>query len=423
MATKTAVPKKRSRSPARPPTSTGRVRTPRAPRTFRQYVAHRGSRWLARSWPGRRLRGTWRFGRAEVFAIRERRAAKAEGREPKFPTRRSVLAKRVRAGGSKVKAAVTVNHTFHCAGCGQDFTSDRSLRGHTCAQNHAPAAPPVAAATPAATKAAAPVKAAAKPKAAPAAPANATAPAAGSWPGHDEALSRAHGRRWRRANAEQRKADMTRGQRARDRAGRVLGRAMNRAGTCVACGWVVREGEKHDCQPAVNTAAPGAQPATPVIPAQRAAPSTKSPAPNGSGSPNGKGPTVASSNGTATAPGTAVATASSAAIVAAAQAWAVEYPETHEDMIRKMESTRQAFLAVAQQLEAFQQWMVVPRKAGGGGMHPVCAQPLTAASSAVAEASNSFTTVYMAIEQQYGAVLEHYRSGAPDPGAKYFGEI
>lgn len=404
------------------------------PKTFRQYVAKRISRWAdkrggstfgaAARFTSRTMRVTYRRGRKEAEGWRKRRTERANGTRP---TRRQSFTGTVARGRQRF-AGVT-----YCGGCGQSFTA-RGARSHVCPQNHAPgtgAAPPKA---PAAPKPA--TAKTSKSKAT--APAPTAAPTSGGpsvaqlGPNYARSKKQADARAWHRNNRAQRKQDMTVSQRAKDRIGRGWGRFTNRMAVCHTCGWTVRDGEQHDCkpggpaQPGGNTStpngttAPPQQPSGPPpapMPVPPATPGTQAP-----GSQNGAPPVTApAGNGTkpSTSPNSAPSDASAAGIVAAWSAWAQAHPIYHDEMTAKMQATRQACTQMARLVEDFQRWMVAPRPSGGGGFHPLCAQPLSIVAARFAEAGNGMTETLLAIERVYQPVLEMYRAGTPDPGSTY----
>lgn len=370
------------------------------PKKLGEWVGSRVARSrVGKHWVGRATRGVWRFGRREADGWRERRKARGEGRDPKTPTRRSKLAQKARTVG---KDAVHIERVNSCSGCGQTFTV-RGLREHTCSGSAQKS--PKADRTP---KAAAP----------------ASQPNTGGGqlgPAHAASMKAANGRNWRRRNRAARREDMTRSERFKDGAGRWWGRATNNLAVCSKCGWTLRADETHDCQ--TTPAAP-----TPPAPnAAAAAPPATPPGPQGStGSTNGKGPAMA--NGTATngaapaVPSGATNTASTAPIVAAWSGWNQDHPKYHIEMTAKMTATRQAVQQSAAMVRDFQAWMVRPRPNGGGGFHPICAQPLTGAEARMTEAGVAFTEALMAIERVYAPILEHHRSGTPDPGQEYLSD-
>lgn len=361
------------------------------PKTVGQWIGNRLARSsLGKHWVGRATRGVWRFGRREAEGWRDRREARAQGRDPKIPTRRSKLAQTARKIG---KDAVHIERINSCGGCGQTFTA-RGLKEHTCSGSAQKTGKDKAAKTPA------------------------PQPSTGGGqlgPAHAASLKVAQGRSWRRQNRKQRQENMTRGERFTDRAGRLWGRVTNNLPTCVHCGWTLRLDEAHECQ--VVSAPPPAPAATPPGP-QGSPGSSES-------NKNGKGPAMA--NGTTATNGSAgpaapANTADAAAIVAAWSAWNQAHPKIHQEMTAKMAATRQAVLQAAAQVRDFQAWMVRPRQNGGGGFHPLCAQPLTGAEARFTEGAVAFTETVMTIERVYAAILEHHRSGTPDPGQEYLSD-
>lgn len=427
--------------------SAGGHRPPvRKPKTFKQWMGQRGSKWMGKRWWTRALRGVHRAGKREAEGWRNRREARKQNRPPDIPSRRSILADKARARHEAIKTKLAGTHS--CAGCGQSFATGRALGEHACASNQAPKTPtPQAAAGGAAWGKA--VAAAAKGKidhsnvdpnlqaAAHAAAAQITAQQLG--PEHRRAKARVAGREWRKHNKAQRKADMTVGQRIKDRAARGKDRALNRAGRCVQCGWTIRDGEDHDCQAprptnlddpaAVAAAAAGAATAAMTPSAAAAAQQmtqrswlrrnrrqpTQPQQPQGGTAMTAPAPAAPPASGGAPGGGGSGA-ASAQALVAAMQSWANEMPATHAEMTAKMNASREAFMQMSQLIGQFQQAMVAKR------FHPECAQPLTGVASHLAESANGFTETIMTIERVYAPLLAHYRSGTPDPGQEYLSD-
>lgn len=437
--------------------STGHRAPVRKPKTFKQWMGQRGSKWLGRRWWGRALRGVHRASKREADGWRNRREARKQNRPPDIPSRRSILASKARARHEAIKAKLAGTHS--CAGCGQSFATGRALGEHACAKNRKAKAPKTQATTQAAAAGGAAlgkaVAAAAKGKidhstrpdpnlmaAGHAAAAAITAEQLG--PKYLKAKARASGRDWRKHNKDQRKADMTFGQRIKDRAARGKDRALNRAGRCVQCGWTVREGEDHDCQTprptnlddpaAVAAAAAGATAAATAAPSaattaqqmtrrswlRRNQQPQQQPTPQGRQAamtaPAPAAPPAAGGNGATGSGGGGSGTAAAQALVSAMQAWANEMPTTHQEMTAKMNASREAFAQMSQLIGQFQQAMVAKR------FHPECAQPLTGVANHLAEGANGFTETLMTIERVYAPLLAHYRSGTPDPGQTYLSD-
>ena len=418
----------------------------RKPKTTRQYIGTRVSKWMGKYKWGRAIRGVHRFGRREAEGWRNRREARAANRPPDIPSRRSILADKARARHEAIKTKLAGTHS--CAGCGQDFATGRALGEHTCASSPARKTPTSQAAAGGAAMGKA-VAAAAKGKidhsnvdpnlaaAAHAAAAQITAQQLG--PEHRRAKARVAGREWRKHNKAQRKADMTVGQRIKDRAARGKDRALNRAGRCVQCGWTIRDGEDHDCQAprptnlddpaAVAAAAAGAATAATTPSAAATAQQmtqrswlrrnrrqpTQPQQPQGGTAMTAPAPAAPPANGGASGGGGS-GTASAQALVSAMQAWANEMPTTHQEMTAKMNASREAFAQMSQLIGQFQQAMVAKR------FHPECAQPLTGVANHLAEGANGFTETLMTIERVYAPLLAHYRSGTPDPGQEYLSD-
>ena len=398
------------------------------PKTFRQYVAKRISRWAdkrggstfgaAARFTSRRMRGTYRIGKRESAAWRKRREERATGGRP---ARRDVLKSNVTESVARVKKAAGGPGVVQCGGCRQSFTH-RAARTHAANCPGTGATPkPASAPKPKTTKAKGKTPAAPTPT-----PTPPPVPASGTpqlGPKHSkqraELEKRVRARAWHRENRERRRQEMTRAQRARDRVGRGWGRFTNRMAVCHSCGWTVRDGETHDCKPPhVQQPAPTST----TSPASPASGTTPSPGPAAPGSQNGAPPMTApaSTNGTsAPAANSGPSDASAAGIVAAWSQWSQAHPEFHDQMTNKMQSTRIAMQQAARMVEAFQQWMVAPRQSGGGGFHPMCVQPLSSVAARLAEAGNGFTETILAIERVYQAQLEMYRAGTPSPGEKY----
>jgi predicted Zn-ribbon and HTH transcriptional regulator len=375
-----------------------------------------------------------------------------------------VLAGKARNAQARIKKDLfTLDHRQHCTGCGQNFVSDRALGLHTCPQNKGPknSAPvPKAPKTPKAKKGA--------PTASTPAPAGSPAPAAnpvpaGATPGqlgpaHARTKAQLQAQAWRKHNTAQRKADMTRTQRAKDRMSRAWGRAINRDAVCTHCGWVVKDGEAHDCsklptptnlddpaavaaKAAASQTAPASAPTATTtakatgfaaIAAAMTARAHGRKQAQQSAQPNGKGPGMTAPAPAAPAPpasgngaprtgggggtGGGAGAASAQALVQAMSAWANEMPNTHEEMTAKMNATRAAMSQMGSLVGQFQQAMVAK------GFHPECVQPLTGTATHLAEAGNGCTEALMAIERVYAALLAHYRSGTPDPGQTYLSD-
>lgn len=439
---------------------TSGIRPPK-PKTARQWMAQRAGKWMGKRWWTKGIRQTYRLGAREAAGWRDRREARAQNRPPNIPTRRSVLAGKARTAQKIKKDLFTLDHRRHCAGCGQNFVNDREMGLHQCPEN---LGPKKAAPVPQATKAPKAKKATstAAPAASTAAPATAgpttPSPAAGAGqlgPGYAASKRQLEIKQWRRHNAEQRKANMTLGQRAKDRAGRAWGRATNRAAVCSRCHWVIRDGEDHDCSTVptptnLDDPAAVAAKAAGQVPAASAATPTATAAAAGFGAiaaamtvrahgrkqaqqsaaTNGKGPgmtaptTAPTAAGNGNAPrasggsgtGGGAGAASAQALVQAMTAWANEMPTTHEEMTAKMNATREAFSQMSAMIGQFQQHLVAK------GFHPECVQPLTGAATHLAEAGNSFTQTIMTIERVYAPLLAHYRSGTPDPGQTYLSD-
>jgi hypothetical protein len=479
LATQTQVRKTKPRNRSQRVGKTATIRhttTPKKPKTFKQWAGQRGSKWMGRHWSTRAVRGLYRFGRREADGIRRRRADTKANRPHSMPSRRAMLARKMARARAKArtgfrKIALADQHT-HCLGCGQNFRNIRGYNEHACAQNHgtkakapvpkvqsptAPAAPKPAAkpkvkaskpASNGGTAAAAAggaalgaaMAAAAKGKidhsnhpAQPAAPAAEEKPPMG--PMAAKAHARARGRQWRQENKARRKQDMKWHERARDRAGREAGAAVGRNAKCVQCGWKIRPGEQHDCQgrrsnaktgpdPAAGAQSPPAAPAKAPAPAKTPAPAPSKPVavpkPANGGGATGKGAAMtapATTNGSAPTPsgnssggpGPGLA----AALVQAWGAWCQDIPEFHDDMIVKMNATREAMGQIATMLQDHAAQLVAAE------FHPECVTPLLSASAQTLETANHFTNVLMAIERVYGPLLNHYRSGIPDPGEKY----
>lgn len=418
----------------------------RKPKTFKQWVGQRGSKWMGKRWWTRALRGVHRAGKREAEGWRNRREARKQNRPPDIPSRRSILADKARARHEAIKTKLAGTHS--CAGCGQSFATGRALGEHACASNQAPKTPTSQAAAGGAAMGKA-VAAAAKGKidhsnvdpnlqsAAHAAAAQITAQQLG--PEHRRAKARVAGREWRKHNKAQRKADMTVGQRIKDRAARGKDRALNRAGRCVQCGWTIRDGEDHDCQAprptnlddpaAVAAAAAGAATAATTPSAAATAQQmtqrswlrrnrrqpTQPQQPQGGTAMTAPAPAAPPASGGAPGGGGSGA-ASAQALVSAMQAWANEMPTTHQEMTAKMNASREAFAQMSQLIGQFQQAMVAKR------FHPECAQPLTGVANHLAEGANGFTETLMTIERVYAPLLAHYRSGTPDPGQEYLSD-
>jgi hypothetical protein len=426
---------------------TSGIRPPK-PKTARQWMAQRAGRWMGKRWWTKGLRGAYRLGAKEAAGWRDRRQARTQNRPPNIPTRRSVLAGKARTAQARLKKDLfTLDHRRHCTGCGQNFVNDREMGLHQCPENKGP-------------KKAAPVPK--TPKTKKAAPTASTAPAspvpAGATPGqlgpaHAQTKARLQAQEWRKHNKAQRKADMTPGQRAKDRASRMWGRATNRDAMCVHCGWVVKDGEAHDCSKlptptnlddpaAVAAKAAGQAPAASTSAATTAATGFgaiaaamtarahgRKQAQQQSAQPNGKGPGMtapatappaggngAPASGGGGGTGGGAGAASAQALVQAMSAWANEMPTTHEEMTAKMNATREAMSQMGAMVGQFQQLMVAKQ------FHPECVQPLTGMATHLAEAGNGATETLMAIERVYAPLLAHYRSGTPDPGQTYLSD-
>jgi hypothetical protein len=428
------------------------IRPPK-PKTARQWMAQRASKWMGKRWWTKGIRQTYRLGAREAAGWRDRREARAQNRPPNIPTRRSVLADKARTAQARIKKDLfTLDHRRHCSGCGQNFVNDREMGLHQCAQNKGPKKAAAVPKTPKAskTKKAAPAN---TPAPAPASPVPAGPTPGQLGPAHAQTKARLQAQEWRKHNKAQRKADMTPGQRAKDRASRMWGRAVNRDAVCAHCGWVVKDGEDHDCSK-LPTPTNLDDPAAVAAKAARQAPATSTPAApaaaTGFGAiaaamtarahgrkqaqqqpaqPNGKGPGMtapatappASSNGAPASgggggTGGGAGAASAQALVQAMSAWANEMPTTHEEMTAKMNATREALSQMGSMVGQFQQLMVAK------GFHPECVQPLTGSATHLAEAGNGATETLMAIERVYAPLLAHYRSGTPDPGQTYLSD-
>jgi hypothetical protein len=430
------------------------IRPPK-PKTARQWMAQRAGKWMGKRWWTKGIRQTYRLGAREAAGWRDRREARAQNRPPNIPTRRSVLADKARTAQARIKKDLfTLDHRRHCAGCGQNFVNDREMGLHQCPENKGPKK---AAAVPKAAKAPKAKKAASTATPATAGPTT-PSPAAGAGQlgaGYAASKRQLEIKQWRRHNAEQRKANMTLGQRAKDRAGRAWGRATNRAAVCSRCRWVIRDGEDHDCSTVptptnLDDPAAVAAKAAEQTPAASAATPTATAAATGFGAiaaamtvrahgrkqaqqsaaTNGKGPgmtapaTAPTAAGNGNAPrasggsgtGGGAGAASAQALVQAMTAWANEMPTTHEEMTAKMNATREALSQMGSMVGQFQQLMVAK------GFHPECVQPLTGTATHLAEAGNGATETLMAIERVYAPLLAHYRSGTPDPGQTYLSD-
>lgn len=484
MATQTQVRRTKPRSRKQRVGKTANIPTAPAkkPKTFKQWAGKRGSKWMDGHWFTRGVRRGYRFGRREAEGIRRRRADNRAGKPHSMPTRRAILARKMRRGRAKVRSGMRkvlgLDQLTRCMGCGQNFTNARQYHAHPCAQNHGPKASAPAKTKPA--KAAQPPPAAPSSGSAPAKPANAGTAAAAAGgaalgnalaaaakgkvgtsnataptpavpaaqqqmpPMAAKAQARVKGRRWRERNKAQRKAAMTRRSRMADRIGREARAAIGDGARCVQCGWAIRQGEYHNCQedpnakraqqgpdPATGAQAPptNAQPAPTKTPKTPAPPTTppnstpKAPTAAPGGTTTGKGaamtaPAAApSTNGSAPSPsgnssggpGPGLA----ATIEQAWAAWCQDIPEFHDDMIVKMNATREMMGRVATMIQDHASQLVAAE------FHPECVTPLLSASAQTLETANHFTNVLMAIERIYAGPLAHYRSGIPDPGEKY----
>jgi len=121
------------------------------------------------------------------------------------------------------------------------------------------------------------------------------------------------------------------------------------------------------------------------------------PATNGAAASNGGGPGVAHAN----------------ALLKAKTAWAQDVPNYYDELVAKMEATRQAYGAMAGQIQEHVNLLVQ------AGFHPMTCQPLMLAAASLAESANHYTGMVMACEQVYANILAHYRSGVPDPGEQF----
>lgn len=474
MATQTQVRKTKPRSKNQRVGKTANIPSkPRTkkPKTFKQWAGQRGSKWMEGHWSTRGIRATYRFARREAEGIRRRRADTRAGKPHSKPSRRAALATKARQRRQKFKGGARkilgLDQLTHCGGCGQNFVNARAYHAHACAQNHGtkqaaprPKTKPASNAQPAQKAPTSPPGSATLGAAAAAiatgarggqgwynanpAPTPAPAPAvtppmqdrsehAGELgPNHAKSARAAKARRWRKANTAQRKKTMNFGKRFADRTGREVGALTGATIKCAACGWKLHPGEDHDCQghaqqstPAATTApAPASSPQPAAQPAGKtpAVSKTSKPAtPPSGGSTTGKGaavaaPAAAPSNNGAPQPsggGTGPGVGLAAAIEQAVAAWCQDIPEFHDDMIAKMNTTREVWARIGNMFQEHAGQLVA------ADFHPECVSPLLSISASMIESSNHFTNVLMAIERVYQGPLAHYRSGIPDPGEKY----
>ena len=123
-----------------------------------------------------------------------------------------------------------------------------------------------------------------------------------------------------------------------------------------------------------------------------------------------------SNNGTVQPSGNTSGGASAGLVSAIEQswrAWCDDIPEFHDDMIVKMNMTREMMGRIANMLQEHAGRLVAAE------FHPETVTPLLSASAQTLETANHFTNVLAAIERVYGPLLAHYRAGIPDPGEKY----
>lgn len=398
----------------------------RKPKTFGQWLGMKGSKAMGRGTVARGMRGTWRFGKKEAEGWRERRTAAKEHRDPTIPTRRA----RAREG---LKAKIDGHRSFTvCHSCGSSLDQTEATN-HDCVRGGKAERGAKARAQMAELDRRAPVL---------------------SQEAQDHLA----------AHKAMRKRQMTFKQRTVDTVMRNVAHGMGFAADCPSCGRILYGDERHQCRkpdpkpdpkPAATPAASSTPAATPVgsssapppagpgavstapllrtpvpaaAPAAGSTPATPKAAPATATTPASPAATTSSTNGkrpAMTAPASTPTTTAgvSAAARAIIQGFTVVGNEpltTLHALQYNFASLREAFRHGTLSIEQMQNIVGAPLGGTNERLDPPCLESLSLIPIALAESALALDRTIAAVRARYRDIINHYESGVPTPGKKFF---